>query len=280
MKSTTVVVTRPIADAKIWASALKNQGHPTCIFPLIEITTLPFSTEKLHQLVQFLQNTGAILFVSRPAVDGFFAQHASIVQTVVQKKISLWVTGLGTKNALLQQSIPEQQIVAPNEHSVQFDSQHLWQTVQNHIVQRVLVVRGCTQGVDANEEKISPSWFVKQLLNRSVVVDYAVVYRREMPKNSCIPMFPPQTIWLLSSSEAVQNLVSMAKIQFIKNTNTNLFVNDYRKFWSTQRALATHPKISATVLALPKDSGICFAQVDGVRPVLDDVLNFLNGHAL
>lgn len=274
-----ILVTRPAADARAWVSGLQAAGFEALCLPLIEIGPVADLSPAVLAWQQ-LESYDALMFVSGNAVAGFFAARPSDIESPFQKNGKLlsgefthaprtWATGLGTHKALLEAGVAAQLVDAPAPDSAQFDSEALWQRVSGTVRagMRVLIVRGASKAEGGNplrggspdSEELrgdGRDWLATRLRDFGVSVDRVAVYQRQSPHFSA-----PQerairsaaqdaSIWLFSSSEAVENL-------------TNRFA-DLR--WSKARAVATHPRIAQTVL----QAG--FGVVCESRPTLEAVV--------
>ena len=207
-------------------------------------------------------------------IDGVFIASAAI-KNIVNLEIKaakprMWATGPGTRDALLAQSVPADLIDSPDSDAAQFDSEALWNIVKNQVKlgDKVLIVRGRSlglkgaNGVESAKMNGRP-WLADQLIATGVQVDEVISYER------CAPVFDAaelallrqasadQSIWLLSSSEAVANLCSISGL----SSSLGLGLN-----WSQARAIATHPRIARAA----KDAG--FGVVYESRPLLADVV--------
>jgi uroporphyrinogen-III synthase len=154
-------------------------------------------------------------------------------------------------------------IDTPVPDSAQFDSEALWSRVQNQVKpgDKVLIVRGSTPNIKDSEGAAlnGRPWLADQLTAVGVQVDVVVSYQRSAPVFDAAQLAlmtqaaADRSVWLLSSSEAVANLKSLAEpIQGIN--------------WSNARAIATHPRIAEAA----KIAG--FGVVYESRPLLADVV--------
>lgn len=255
-----IIVTRPRREADAWVRKLRALRLDAVALPLIHIGATPHS-DAVEQSWRNLHHYQAVMFVSSNAVSYFFQSNQPLagdkwISNAI--KIRAWATGPGTLQALLAQSVPASSIDAPAADSKQFDSEALWNRVQSQVKtgDRVLIVRGCS--VDPGDtESLAMNgrpWLADQLTAAGVQVDFVVSYQRSVPlldadewqlmaQGSC-----DGSLWLLSSSEAVANLLQLSTLN-----------------WSQARALATHPRIAQTA----RDAG--FGVVYESRPLLADV---------
>jgi uroporphyrinogen-III synthase len=102
-------------------------------------------------------------------------------------------------------------------------------------------------------------WLADQLTAAGVQVDIVVSYQRSTPVFDASELSlmaqaaTDQSVWLLSSSEAVANLQTVSGLASGLN-------------WSNARAIATHPRIAQAA----RDAG--FGVVYESRPLLADVV--------
>jgi uroporphyrinogen-III synthase len=157
-------------------------------------------------------------------------------------------------------------IDAPDAAADQFDSEALWQVVQHRVQPgwRVLIVRGNTDGNgdgEAAEDSgaavgLGRDWFAARLKEQGAAVEFLVAYARRAPTLVANALALVQvaaadgSIWLFSSSEAVNNLAALAAGQS----------------WSRARAVATHPRIAQAARAAG------FGLVCESRPAMDDLV--------
>ena len=278
MSTVRVLVTRPARDAQHWTQQLQAEGFAAEAFPLIEIAPLTAAANRLalEQAWQTLAVYSACMFVSSPAAIHFFkpnspvtpvlhAQEAinKIVESGLLKlpdSLRFMAPGPGTVATLMALGIDPALIDAPALDAQQFDSEALWQVVGQRDWQgrRVLLVRG--QSADAAPGSTSSAgrdWLARQLQAAGAEIDFLSVYQRRAPvfsaaaRQRALAASADGTVWLFSSSEAVANLAAMP----------GFASHD----WRGARAVATHPRIAASVRALG------WGVVVESRPALNDV---------
>ena len=214
-----VIVTRPAAEAAQWVQDLRSRGVDAVALPLIAIAA-PADPAPLQRAWARIDSYRAAMFVSANAVRGFFA--AKMPGAGFSPRA--WATGDGTRNALLAAGVPAAQVDSPPADSAQFDSESLWQVVQQqcHADCRILLVRG-GEGRD---------WLEQRLLERGVAVETVMAYSRRTPDwgdaERALAAAACADTWLFSSSEAIANLRALAP----------------RVQWRAARAVATHPRIA------------------------------------
>ena len=181
----------------------------------------------------------------------------------------MWATGLGTRDALLAHAVPSDLIDSPASDAAQFDSETLLHTVKHQVKpgDKVLIVRGRSLSLKDAEGVASVNlngrpWLAEQLTAAGVQVDEVVSYERSAPAFDAAELAllhqasSNQSIWLLSSSEAVSNLCTVSGL----SSSIGLGLN-----WTQARAIATHPRIAQAA----KKAG--FGVVYESRPLLSDV---------
>ena len=258
-----VIVTRPGPQAGKWVTALRGAGLEALSLPLIEITG-PAEPQAVLAAWQCLHHFNALMFVSANAVQQFFAlRPQGLVGLDAIAGPRFFVTGPGSRAALLQAGVQSERIDAPDHAAAQFDSEALWQVVQQQVQPgwRVLIVRGNTES-DAGDtdptgqEGVGRDWFAARLAERGAAVEFVVAYARRAPQLGANALALLQvaaadgTVWLFSSSEAVTNLCRMAQGQS----------------WSRARAVATHPRIAQAAQAAG------FGVVCESRPAVSELL--------
>lgn len=280
-KSVRVIVTRPEREANAWVEALCQRGFKAQALPLIEIgpSNNPADALALQQAWDTLSNYTACLFVSGNAVSHFFKKNRPTAQSLfaepaikniayaptshVPPRTRFMAPGPGTAAALQAAGVPAGQIDSPAADAQQFDSQSLWKNVGRRDWHgcRVLILRGQTltgqrEALDAASAP-GRDWIAGQWTAAGATVDFLRVYVRRPPAWSQAQLRQAQqamadgSIWLLSSSEAVQNLASMNGVD--------------RQQLSGARAVATHPRIAEAARAAG------WGVVVESRPQLEDV---------
>jgi uroporphyrinogen-III synthase len=192
------------------------------------------------------------MFVSGNAVRGFFSGRPDALAWPMRTRA--WATGNGTRDALLQAGVALALIDAPQESSVQFDSETLWQQVKRNVTPgwRVLIVRGG----DADGTAAGRDWLSAQLHDAGAQVDLVVAYLRRAPswgeaqRQQARDCARADSAWLFSSSQAVTHLLGQLPGQD----------------WSQARAVATHPRIAKAA----REAG--FGVVCESRPTVDAVV--------
>ncbi len=262
-----IIVTRPQREALFWVSEFRSRGLDAVALPLIHIAASP-DVDVVTRSWRGLQAYQAVMFVSSNAVNYFFQSNEALAGdkwTLNAIKSRAWATGPGTRQALMAQSVPASCIDAPAADSKQFDSEALWGRVQAQVKKgdKVLIVRGCStdQNAAGDVAMNGRPWLAEQLTAAGVQVDFVVSYQRSAPvfdsaeQQLMAAASGDGSLWLLSSSEAVANLMQLAESVPFSSPD-----------WSKARALATHPRIAQAARAAG------FGVVYESRPLLADVI--------
>ena len=277
-----VLVTRPAHDALVWVERLQRAGFDALALPLIEIAPVsaPKHQEALAKVWNALHSYAACMFVSGNAVEYFFKPNQAIapglrtlfaINKVANKvfpsssvqfplTLRMMAPGPGTAAALLAAGVPASQIDSPAADATQFDSEALWQLVgvRDWHDKRVLLVRGLSEGAAGGGMSSGRDWLTLQLQQAGAEVDTVSVYQRLPPVLTAPQLQQAQkaasdgSVWLFSSSEAVVNLAAVPGLHGID--------------WSRARAVVTHPRIEAAVVAAG------WGVVSGSRPALADIV--------
>ena len=274
-----LIVTRPRPEAEAWVKQLRALHLDAIALPLIHIGA-PVNSQDVTKAWENLHQYRAVMFVSSNAVRYFYAINmtaeciftaCAAIESIVNIEVEtakprFWATGPGTREALLAHSVPSGLIDSPASDAAQFDSETLWTIVKHQVKpgDKVLIVRGRSlspkdaEGAESQKMNGRP-WLAEQLTAAGVQVDEVVSYERRAPAFDVADLAllrqasTDQSIWLLSSSEAIANLGVV--------TGMDLALN-----WSKTRAIATHPRIAQAA----KDAG--FGVVYESRPLLADVV--------
>ncbi len=278
---TAVLVTRPAREAAEWVERLRQAGFNAMALPLIDIAgvSAPGHRQALAAAWHTLDGYAACMFVSGNAVEHFFKPNQALAPVVPTQSaidsvannclqaapcalpaaLRCMAPGPGTAAALLAAGVPASQIDSPAADAAQFDSEALWQLVgkRDWRGKRVLLVRGLSQDLGGGVSS-GRDWLSQRLQEAGAAVDSVSVYERRAPVLTGLQLKQAQTaardgsVWLFSSSEALANLVAMPGLQAVD--------------WSGARAVATHPRIEAAVLAAR------WGVVRGSRPALADIV--------
>jgi uroporphyrinogen-III synthase len=276
---TRVIVTRPARECTHWVEQLQRSGFTAAALPLIEIGPADSAADAqaLQRAWDALDGYAACMFVSGNAVSYFFKPNRPLAEEIPARaamkniafeslaslppQLRFMAPGPGTVAALVAAGVPAQQIDGPAPDAAQFDSQALWATVGARDWQgrRVLIVRGHSRSGSGDEPAdfaAAPGrdWIARQWTAAGATVDFLRVYVRRAPQLSKEMQQLAQSasqdgsVWLLSSSEAVDNLVGMGGIGL-----------------QNARAVATHPRIAEAA----RSAG--WGVVVESRPQLEDI---------
>lgn len=238
------LITRPGQEADVWVTHIQQRGIDALALPMIEIVAVPDSA-LLKQAWNKLDQYDALMFVSSNAANHFFAARPAQSETLwkrAAKAPRAWVTGPGSRAALLTQGVPASHIDMPAPTAQSLDSEALWLQVQSQIQAgtRILIVRGDTAAQAA--ELAAPGspqgqgrdWLAVQLQSRGARVDYVVAYARRPPlwtapqREIALQSLQRRDVWVWSSSEALGNLLAAFPGQS----------------WDAAKAVATHARIA------------------------------------
>ena len=256
-----VILTRPQREAARWTLQLRERGFSVESLPLIDIAAAP-DDAPLQAAWRDLAAYSAVMFVSRSAVEHFFAQRpADMAAPWPSGKLRprAWAPGPGTRKALLAEGVPATDVDAPAAEAPQFDSEALWQQVagQPRSGSRVLLVRGAA-AADAGAEGAGTGrdWLSARLVAAGASVEPICAYVRRVPvldaSQAALAAAAALdgSVWIFSSSEAAANLQRLLPGQR----------------WSGARAVATHPRIALTLEAAG------FGVVCRSRPAESDIV--------
>lgn len=242
-----LLVTRPRDQAERWLTRLRAKGVDAQALPLITIGP-PVDEVPLRDAWARLAGCGFVMFVSANAVAGFFAARPP--DAVWPTGTLAGCTGPGTSAALHAHGVPAACIAEPARETAQFDSEALWRVIGERPWRGVqaIVVRG-EGGRD---------WLADQLGAQGAQVSFVEAYRRSLPvlgsdERALLQLAldePAHTVWLFSSSQAVQHLQLLAP----------------QADWSQARAWATHARIVQAA------RGAGFGQVKAIAPTPEAVV--------
>ena len=251
-----VIVTRPEREAQRWVQDLTARGLGVAALPLIEVAAVT-DAAPLRQAWQRLGDWAAVMFVSANAVDPFFASKPPLAPVLIGSsaiKTRAWVTGPGTRRALLQAGVPAACIDMPSAEAGQFDSESLWRVVAEQLQtgDRVLIVRG--DDVDGDTEAQPPGvvggsdigaehqtgrgrdWLAVQLASLGVQTQFLVAYQRRAPHweraqiDLALKAAGDGSVWLFSSSQAIANLVQLLLLLDMRTVTDWTIVKTFVEF--------------------------------------------------
>jgi uroporphyrinogen-III synthase len=197
-----VVITRPLAQAEPLAQRVRQLGHDAIVFPLLEIHPLP-DPAALRAALAHLRDYAMAAFVSPNAIDAALA-----LIPAWPLEVAIAVIGEGSRAALGAHGITSAnaRIVSPRD-TKRTDSQTLLEALDVTALRsrRVLVIRG-----ESGRELLADA-----LRAQGVHVDQVAAYRRAAPvldagrTNELRSLLDAGATWLITSSEAVRNLIDM-----------------------------------------------------------------------
>ena len=260
------IITRPGQEADAWVAQIEHHGISALALPMIDIVAVPDRT-LLTQAWKDLAQYDATMFVSSNAASHFFAARPADVISLWAsgtKAPRAWVTGPGSRAALLAQGVQATRIDMPAPTAQSLDSEALWLQVESQIQAgtRILIVRGdkaseSADGLAASSAKgQGRDWLAVQLQSRGAQVDYVVAYERRAPVWDVAQLAliakaaGDGSVWIFSSAEAVGYLLASAPQQD----------------WAQARAVATHARIAQAA----RKAG--FGTVWESRPLLAEVV--------
>lgn len=265
-----VLVTRPEPQASIWAADLESNGLAAHALPLIAIDG-PADPGPVQRTWQDLAAHRLLMFVSPAAVDWFFRLRPRDVNWPAGTLAA--TPGPGTARSLLEAGdacgLTAAQVLSPDAQSEQFDSEALWPALAPLDWQdrQVAIISGGDQ-----QEARGRNWLAEQWRGHGAQVSSVLTYQRGpgewTPAQQALARAalaqPSQHVWLLSSSQAVDHLVShhlpACGIQAAD--------------WQAVRALVTHPKIAERCRQL----GI--GHLQATRPTLAAVVEALRSASI
>ncbi|GIZ54030.1 hypothetical protein NCCP691_40440 [Noviherbaspirillum aridicola] len=233
-----MVVTRPAAQAAPLAARLAAAGREAVVFPLLEIQPLP-DPAGLRAALSRLRDYAMVAFVSPNAIDAAFALIADW-----PPEVALAVVGEGSKAALARHGIvPGRFIIHSPRDPVRSDSETLLQALDIDALRgrKVLIVRG-----ESGRELLADA-----LRAHGVDVVPVAAYRRAAPaldearRAQLVGLLDGGADWVITSSEALRNLLDMAR-----QAAGDAGVTALRR----QRLILPHIRIAETARALGFDT--------------------------
>lgn len=199
-----VVITRPLAQATELADRIVALGREAIVFPLLDISPLA-DDGGLRAALADLDRYAMVAFVSPNAIDAVFR--------IVDKwppQVALAVVGEGSRQALARHGVTDAnaRIFRPKDVR-RTDSQTLLEVLDMGALRgkTVLVVRG-----ETGRELLADT-----LRAAGVEVIPIAAYRRTMPeldeqrRTQLRALLAANNDWIVTSSEALRNLVTMTE---------------------------------------------------------------------
>jgi uroporphyrinogen-III synthase len=239
------IITRPGQDADAWAAQIQRNGIAAVALPMIDIVAVT-DRSALIKSWKDMATYDALMFVSSNAVSHFFAARPADVVNLWGAQGAnaprAWVTGPGSRAALLAQGVQAARIDMPAPMAQSLDSEALWLQVQSQIKAgtRILIVRGdkASEAADglaaAGATGQGRDWLAVQLQERGAQVNYVVAYARKPPqwtaaqRDIVAQSLLGKDVWVWSSAEALGNLLGAFPGQS----------------WAGAKAVATHARIA------------------------------------
>ncbi len=229
-----VVVTRPLQQAEPLAAKIVATGRQVIVFPLLEIQPLSDSMP-LRQTLDHLMDYALVAFVSPNAIDAAF----SVVRSW-PAHIMFAVMGEGSRNALAHHGVTSANaIVISPVDPTRTDSQTLIEALDLECLKgkRVLIVRG-----ESGRELLADA-----LAAAGALVTQVSAYRRVAPmlddagRARMLQLLASNNDWIITSSEALRNLIDMANDVGGDDAVTRL---------QRQQLIVPHARIDETARAL------------------------------
>jgi uroporphyrinogen-III synthase len=199
-----VVVTRPLAQARILQSRLQTMGRQVELFPLLEIHPLT-NHDALDLVLASLERFALVVFVSPNAIAAAFARCKQW-----PAHVPLAVMGAGSLIALAEQGVDRAitPVFSP-KNLMRTDSQTLLEVLDLSALhgRDVLIVRG-----ESGRELLGDA-----LRAAGAIVTQIASYRRAAPiadpdrLQRLNHLLANDCDWLITSSEALQILVEMVR---------------------------------------------------------------------
>ena len=193
----TVIVTRPLAQAQNICASLEQHQATVVHFPVISITVADDINVAKKALSDF-SNYHLIIFISANAVH--YAVSLAKKLGLCLKNEHIAVIGPATNSAL--ETYGYQVKIIP-EYGFTSEALLTHSSLQNIDGQKILIVRGCG----------GREYLRQELELRGASVDYAEVYKRQLPKQrntiDLSTLSENSTAILIYSTESLRNLWSL-----------------------------------------------------------------------
>lgn len=229
-----VVITRPAAQATALAQRVAAAGHEAVVFPLLAIDPLTDQTA-LRAALADVSCYALVAFVSPNAIDA-----ACAIRKTWPRNVTLAVVGEGSRAALARHGITDANatIVSP-ANTRRTDSQTLLETLDLDRLRgrRALIIRG-----ETGRELLGDA-----LRGAGMDVQQLAAYRRSIPpldedrRRQLLQLLDRDSLWIITSSEALRGLIGMT----MQAGGRNVVVNLQQK-----RLLVPHERIEETARQL------------------------------
>jgi uroporphyrinogen-III synthase len=198
----TVVVTRPVAQARGLIERIAAMGRRAVAFPLLEIHPLA-DTASLRAALADLPGCALAAFVSPNAIDAVFAELPAWPAGV-----PIGVMGEGSRRALAAHGVNESNAIIFSPRDARTDSETLLAALDVASLRgrKVMILRG-----ESGRELLAD-----RLREQGVEVAQVAAYRRSAPafdtaRQAQLDMLlASKNDWIVTSSEALRNLVHAA----------------------------------------------------------------------
>jgi len=246
----TVIITRPLAQARPLAARVAALGRPVELLPLLEIEPLP-DQGPLQAALALLCASAAgaaphyamVAFVSPNAIDAAFAH----LKNGWPAGVTLAVLGEGSRAALAAHGItPDQVDIVSPADSAHSDSEHLLQTLDLAALRgrRVLIIRG-----ESGRELMADG-----LRAAGALVDVVPAYRRSVPvltpalQATLQRLLSQQNDWIITSSEALRGLLALLEQMDLASPNQGDSApqQNYVVKMQQQHLIVPHARIAET----------------------------------
>jgi len=204
MPTRQVVITRPLAKAELFANEVVSIGRTPVVFPLLEIRSLADQT-MLKAALASLSSYVLVAFVGPNAIDAVFVHMRTWPDGV-----AIAIMGEGSRRALAKHGVSEAnaRIYMPLD-PMRSDSETLLAALDLESLKGrdVLIVRG-----ETGRELLSDA-----LRSAGCLVTQIAAYQRRVPvldaagQQRLLGLLEGQNDWVVTSSEALRNLVQMVR---------------------------------------------------------------------
>ncbi len=202
MPDKSIIITRPLAQADLFAQKISALGRRAIVFPLFEISPLP-DQRALKAILNDLASYALVGFVGPNAIDAAFA-HLSHWPD----EVAIGIMGEGSRIALAKHGVTDAnaQIFMPRD-TARSDSETLLEALDLEALRsrKVLIVRG-----ETGRELLANA-----LRSAGGIVTQVAAYRRSVPvlgdagRQQLTKLLATQNDWIVTSSEALRNLMQM-----------------------------------------------------------------------
>jgi uroporphyrinogen-III synthase len=202
--SRAIVVTRPLAQARVFADRAAALGRVVAVFPLLEIHPLD-DPAPLRDALAGLRSYDMAAFVSPNAIDAVFS-----VLPDWPRQVKIAVMGEGSRQALEGHGVTDANatICSPSD-TERTDSETLLQALDPASLRgaRILIARG----------ENGREFLADALRAAGAEVTQVAAYRRKAPemdekrRAQLVALLDSPNDWVITSSEALRHLVRMAQ---------------------------------------------------------------------